>query len=161
MAKKKKFKLSGYCDFVAMLFGVAAFCMMFLTCVKYTDSARVKEFTGYQIVFGYSEKLIGSSSVQWLVFSFMNLLPYILVLVGIFATALCAFGKRSSGLLGIIAFAAFVVAAVFFFLAANFVTLHEDAIFISKENFSLAVGSILSGSFSIVAALCFVAKKFL
>ena len=160
MAKKKKFKLSGYCDFAAILFGVAAFCMMFLTCVKYTGVfTGTTEFTGYQIAFGYSAKS-GSVSVQMLAFSFMNLLPYILVLVGIFATALCAFGKRSSGLLGIIAFAAFVVAAVFFFLAANFVVLPESTLF-SKENFSLAVGSILSGSFSIVAALCFVAKKFL
>lgn len=159
MAKKKKLQLSGYCDFVAMLFGVAAFCMMFLTCVKYTGIISNYDFTGYQIAFGYAEKS-GSVSVQMLAFSFMNLLPYILVLVGIFATALCAFGKRSSGLLGIIAFAAFVVAAVFFFLAANFIVLPESAI-LTKENFSLAVGSILSGSFSIVAALCFVAKKFL
>lgn len=159
MAKKKKFKLSGYCDFAAILFGVAAFCMMFLTCVKFSGSVLSKEFTGYQVAFGYSEKS-GSVSVQILAFSFMNLLPYILVVAGVAATALCAFGRRSSGFLGAIAFAAFVVAAVFFFLAANFVVLPESSV-LSKENFALAIGSILSGSFSIVAALCFVAKRFL
>ena len=111
--------------------------------------------------------------MKFLNFSFMNLLPYILALAGAVVALLAALSKKSF-LLNIIAVACFVAAAVFFFTAASYVSvagsegsgtlnaLVKNIVDALKDgdNLKIAIGSILGGVFSIVAAACSALKIF-
>lgn len=152
MAKKVKAKKGQIIDLVVLLLGIAAICMMFLTGVKATGKLTkvVTEFKGTDVVFG-SEDTFPQTA-----FSFMAMLPYLLTLIGVVLVALKLFNVFD---LELIAFIAFVVAAVFFFIAPSFITfVNNDA----KElyTFSLGVGSILAGVFSALSGLAVLAKKF-
>jgi hypothetical protein len=90
----------------------------------------------------------------------MNLLTYILVLVGLVLTVLNIVSKKPNQLFTLIATAAFLVAGIFFFCTVGFTSVNADASKIwsalggnIKDSFSLAIGSILGGVFSILAAL--------
>ena len=155
-----------YLTLAAILFAVASVCMIFLNAVKHqvSESADPSFYKGTQIVFGYSKKS-GVISLQYLEFSFMAMLPYLLALVGAVLLVLNVVGKENK-LLTLIAFAAFVVAAVFFFLTPKFPVLGKEertgiVYLIDKKYFSLAIGSILAAIFSIVSALCLAVKTIL
>ena len=65
MAKKNlKYYIPGA---IALVFGIAAFCMMFLEAVKYTADLLITEtsysYTGMQIAFGYKETM-GSGALS-------------------------------------------------------------------------------------------------
>ena len=86
MAKKKSSKKSNMgliLSIVILVLGVAAFCMAFLTCVKYTAGDTAAEFTGFQTMFGHMEKgEITGIETHYLAFSFMALLTFAMPLVG-------------------------------------------------------------------------------
>lgn len=152
MAKKKSKKQSQFFDPIALIFAIAAICMIFVAGVNYTGKYFGSEssFAGTEIVFG-NDRGFG--------FSFMALLPYVLTLLGVVLLGLKAFGVAN---LEIFAFAAFVVAAVFFFLTASFVVISDeylDKLIRVAGDFKLGVGSILSGVFSALAAFALVCKK--
>lgn len=166
MAKKKSLRknkqLTQLITFVVALFGIAAVCMGFVESVSYTGTLLNFKVTGFQAAFGYSETASGfgmSATVEYLAFSFMNLLPFICALAGALLTLGALLGKGGF-LTNVIALALFVVAAVFFFLSPSMVVLVEDSL-LTAENFSLAVGAILSGTFSAVAACGTLAKWYL
>lgn len=150
MAKKKKSKNEPQLfNLTAIIFGIAAICMIFVTAVKYTGKflGSVNSLAGTAVVFGNDEALS---------FSFMALLPYILTLAGIALLVLKAFKIID---LELIAFAAFVAAAVFFFLTPSFVVTVSDEVFGAIGDFSLGIGSILAGVFSAFAAVTLACKK--
>ena len=117
--------------------------------------------------------LTGKVCEQLFEFSFMNLLPYLLALAGAVVALLAALSKKSF-LLNIIAVACFVAAAVFFFTAASYVSvagsegsgtlnvLVKNIVDALKDgdNLKIAIGSILGGAFSVVAAACSALKIF-
>lgn len=157
----------------AVLFAIVAVCMLFVNAVTVDLKLTDVNFTGAQLAFGYKET-IGSKDIEILSFSFMNLLPYLLALGGGVVAVLAALGKKSF-LLNVIATACFVAAAIFFFTATAYITVAKtagegvlnqtwksvvDAIK-DSENVKLAIGSILGGVFSIVAAACSALKIFL
>ena len=169
MAKKRKKSTLGLVFSAgAVLFAIAAVCMMFLNAVELVSGENVlKQYTGVQVAFGYSETYPLIGEVKFLNFSIMNLLPYILALAGAVVALLAALSKKSF-LLNIIAVACFVAAAVFFFTAASYVSVGSDNELVKNivdalkngDNLKIAIGSILGGVFSIVAAACSALKIF-
>ena len=87
MAKKNlKYYIPGA---IALVFGIAAFCMMFLEAVKYTADLLITEtsysYTGMQIAFGYKETMgSGALSVETTIlnFNFLALLAFLLPVIG-------------------------------------------------------------------------------
>lgn len=183
MAKKRKKSTLGLVFSAgAVLFAIAAVCMMFLNAVELVSGDSVlQQFSGLEIAFGTEHKfVIGEGTLlettlklQLFEFSFMNLLPYLLALAGAVVALLAALSKKSF-LLNIIAVACFVAAAVFFFTAASYVSvagsegsgtlnvLVKNIVDALKDgdNLKIAIGSILGGAFSIVAAACSALKIF-
>lgn len=168
MAKKKANKqINTIVAFVAALLGLAAICMMFLPAVgiKETDTT----YTGMQVAFGYTEvtkvPIIGTEIKATIFnFSFMNMLTYILALVGVVFSILAALGKGSK-FANFVAAAAFGVAGVFFFLTVQYSIPNEDLqklfTFIGsdiKNSLTLAYGAIVGGVLAFVAALANLVK---
>ena len=92
MAKKRKKSTLGLVFSAgAVLFAIAAVCMMFADAVKLVSGDSVlQQFSGLEIAFGTEHKfVIGEGTLlettlklQLFEFSFMNLLPYLLALAG-------------------------------------------------------------------------------
>lgn len=153
MAKKKvNYYIPGA---IALLLGIAAFCMMFLNAVTYTDKLGLTEFSikGSQLVFG--DKL-ENFDVETLKFNIMMLLAFGLPLIGGVLALLF-----KNGLLGkIITTACFVVGAVFLFSTTGFtaisLTQESKDVLLVIYNESLAVGPIIAAILSIIGAVvCF------
>lgn len=121
--KEKLVKARKYFDLIALILGVIAIIMMFIPAVVYKAGTEAeKVFTGLQVIFGYTEVtkgVLGSVETEWFLFSFMNLLTYILFLGGVVVLVLNMLGK--SGKFGsFIALGCFVVAVVFAFCTIGF-----------------------------------------
>ena len=99
MAKRKS-NLGKPLAFVAAVLGLVAVVMLFLPAIGIKDTDTT--YTGLQITFGCKESLLGFEYTVF-DFSFMNLLTYILAVVGIVFSVLSAVGKGSK-------FAAFIAA---------------------------------------------------
>ena len=97
MAKKRKKSTLGLVFSAgAVLFAIAAVCMMFLNAVELVSGENVlAQYTGVQVAFGYSETYPIIGEVKFLNFSIMNLLPYILALAGAVVAILAALSKKS------------------------------------------------------------------
>lgn len=170
MAKKKGIDLKLILSGLAVLLGLVAFFMLFAPAIKYTvkvgSLSNSTTYKGTQIVFGYTAKadtIVGSIEGEVFKFSFMNLLPYILVLAGIVFSVLSALGKLGS-LSKIIAAACFVVAGVLFFMAITFTAYasdNADVVKSFKENCSLQAGPIVAGILSILAGVSALAPMFI
>lgn len=139
------------------MFAIATICMVFVTSVKYTEpTLYLGEYTGVQTIFGYTAQTGGGFidiSKKVLDFSFMNLLPYLLTIGGALVALMNLFGKNK-WLWNVVSCVLFIVAAVFFFTANQYVCINENVATMSKEYFEIGVGSILAGSFSAVSAVC-------
>lgn len=160
MAKRKS-SLGKPLSFVAAVLGLAAVVMLFLPAIGIKDTDTT--YTGLQITFGYKESLLGFEYTVF-DFSFMNLLTYILAVVGIVFSVLSAMGKGSK-FAAFIAAAAFAVSGVFFFLSVSYTLPNEDASKIIsafggdiKDALTLAYGAIIGGVASLLAAVCNLGK---
>lgn len=160
MAKRKS-NLGKPLSFVAAVLGLAAVAMLFLPAIGIKDTDTT--YTGLQITFGYKESLLGFEYTVF-DFSFMNLLTYILAVVGIVFSVLSAMGKGSK-FAAFIAAAAFAVSGVFFFLSVSYTLPNEDASKIIsfvggdiKDALTLAYGAIIGGVASLLAAVCNLGK---
>ncbi len=160
MAKRKS-SVGKPLSFVAAVLGLAAVVMLFLPAIGIKDTDTT--YTGLQITFGYKESLLGFEYTVF-DFSFMNLLTYILAVVGIVFSVLSAMGKGSK-FAAFIAAAAFAVSGVFFFLSVSYTLPNEDASKIIsfvggdiKDALTLAYGAIIGGVASLLAAVCNLGK---
>lgn len=160
MAKRKS-NLGKPLSFVAAVLGLVAVVMLFLPAIGIKDTDTT--YTGLQITFGYKESLLGFEYTVF-DFSFMNLLTYILAVVGIVFSVLSAMGKGSK-FAAFIAAAAFAVSGVFFFLSVSYTLPNEDASKIIsfvggdiKDVLTLAYGAIIGGVASLLAAVCNLGK---
>lgn len=155
MAKKKskKSNVSKILLVVALLLGVASVCMLFVPSVKWGDTT----FTGLQTAFGYEKEIdaiVTTLKTRYFEFSFMNLLTFVLALVGTIISLLNCLSNKPSKVFGFVGAVAFIVSAVFFFLAPQFaipVVLGQNAK--GSVELTLAIGSILGGVFSGIAGL--------
>ena len=162
MAKKKTTKKSGNMGLVlkaiVLALGVAAFCMAFLTCVKFvtSDGELVKGFTGFQEMFGYTEEAgkIVTVKTEYLGFSFMAVLTFVLPLVG---AVLSLLKNKIVRLVGV---CLLVAGAILMFLLPQFAVLATadgnltlGALVLDVCETSLGIGAILGGLFSALGAL--------
>lgn len=169
MAKRKSKSLNNkFLYLVAAVLGVVAVCMIFVTAFVVSDTRTVLSmdatYTGLQTVFGYA-----SDDVEYLMFSFINLLPYLLVIAGVVIASLKFFGVLKNSLMDWISVVLFVVGGVLFFCTANFTILAETYVdLIDVANLvktyvttGLGVGPIVAGICSILSGATLVAKNIL
>ena len=145
---------------VALLLGIGAICMLFVPAIKLGDNTT---YTGLQAVFGYTEKtnaLITTIETEMLKFSFMNLLTYIFVIAGIVFSLMNVLRKKPSVCVTFVSAALFIVSAVFFFLAPQFIVLADatNALVTLGAELTLGVGSIIGGILAGLAGVCTVAS---
>lgn len=146
--------ISSVVDCAALLFGLIAFCMLFVDCVKlsnvYVGSSNYK---GSEIVFG--NNLLG--------FSFMNFLAFLFVFAASALVALNFFGVLDGFDFDfeIIAMVLFAVAAILFFLMPVFVNVKQiggSDMFTFKSK-QMAVGAVMAAVLSLLAAIVLGAKQ--
>lgn len=164
MSRRKS--LSKYACYAGIAYAVVAICMIFLAAVSYKVGNEVTTYSGLQVVFGYkaTETVLGSKvSVEILDFSFMNLLPYILLIVGLVLAVMNLLGKGNK-LMTIIACACFVIAGILLLLTVSLCVPHVNEVLgnnvpvLDKEKMSLGIGAILGGIFAILAGVAQVPK---
>lgn len=163
-SSKKSVNLGQIMSIVAIVLGVVALAMMFVTTVNVPETdlgvfgtVEYEGYTGLNIAFGYSE-----NDVEILTFSFMGLLPYLMVLAGVVLTALSSFGKKPSRLLDDIAGGLLVVAGVLFFMMPNFMVFADNIIAkgISGAEFKAVAGAIVAAITSLIAGVAMLGKTF-
>jgi len=157
MAKKKSKKTSKNSIIfkaVILALGVIAFCMAFVTSVKFTGKLVEESFTGFQVMFGYSEKTT-LATLEYLSFSFMGLLTFALPLIGAILSCL------NNKIARIVGACLMIVGAVLMFIVPSFVVfatasngnLTAAAATIKACESSLGIGAILGGVFSALGGL--------
>ena len=169
MSKKSKLKyyIPGA---IALIFGIAAFCMMFLPAITFTAGNTTTDgYTGAQLAFGYKETYAGQE-VTILNFNFVALLAFLLPLAG----GVIALITKNGFISKILSTACFVAGAVLLFCIVSYssmgnVKLEDDGILGSivngfldelytaiDETKGLGIGAIIGGVLSIEgAAVCF------
>ena len=156
MAKKNlKYYIPGA---IALVFGIAAFCMMFLEAVKYTADLLITEtsysYTGMQIAFGYKETMgSGALSVQTTIlnFNFLALLAFLLPVIG----GVLALVFKNGLITKIVTTACFVAGAVLIFSIVGYAGMGmSDAQTALVENLTptLCAGPIVGGILSALGA---------
>lgn len=157
MAKKKsKSNLGKILGVLAAVLGIVAICMIFVETVKVPDTkilGAVVEgagYTGLKVAFGFEESDVGVFA-----FSFMALLPYLLMIVGVVLSLLNATGKKGNKMLDFVSAILFVAAGVLCFLMPGFVVGADTVLGKIAEavEYELAVGAIVSAIASIVAGV--------
>lgn len=148
MAKKKN-QIPFYLSVASIALAAIAIVMIFLPAIVAEEMDTT--YTGLQVVFGYSDKIVGQEVDVWK-FSFMNFLTYAALIAGLVLSVLNL--KGGNKLFGLIATACFVVAAVFFFSTVGFTVPASDYIDSEdlKEFFTLGAGPIIGAICSILAA---------
>ncbi len=162
MAKKKvKTFIPGA---IALVLGIATFCMMFLQAISYGEiGGESIGYTGAQLAFGYKQDLIVTDVTVWS-FNIMILLAFALPLIGGILSLLTGNGL----IMKIVTTACFVVGAVFLFSLTGYLGIGEGeslGSIIGSNGAKLAVGPIVAGVLAILGAVvCFfkgtIAKKF-
>lgn len=160
MAKKGiKYYIPGA---IALVLGIAAFCMMFLTAVTYSADLLITDvsysYTGMQLAFGYSET-VGegslSASKTILNFNFMMFAAFVLPVIGGFLALIFKNGLITK----IVTTACFVVGAVFLFSTVGLATIGMEEFqqnIVAELTASLGIGPIIGAVLSILGAVvCF------
>lgn len=160
MARKKvKYFIPGA---LALIMGIAAFCMMFLEAVKYTADIGIASgsysYTGMQLAFGYT-KTSGSGalsvSTTILNFNILALLAFALPLAG----GIIALITKNGMLSKVLSTACFVAGAVLLFTVTGYAaTGMADAqkALVEHLTASIGTGAIVAAVLSIVGAIiCF------
>lgn len=166
MAKKKTKELNKIITLAAAALGLIAFIMFFLPAIAIKDSEST--YSGFQVIFGCKETMssvLGSATVVYFQFSFMNLLTLVFLLAGIACMVLSIMGKEFKNL-SLFAMIAFALAGLFFFLTVVFCVPGEEIESLVnglgsllgqkasvKDGLVLAAGSIIGGIVSILAAI--------
>lgn len=121
MAKKKNLNL------VSLLIAglsLIAFIMMFLTAIKVDAGiGEVTTYSGLNVIFGHSETM-GSLSQEVFKFSFMNLIPYLLI-IAVIVLSVLSFLKGNK-LFTLIAIALAIIAGVLLLFTVQFTVLPSE-----------------------------------
>lgn len=162
MAKKKSgLNLGKILGLVAAVLGLVAVCMIFVDTVKVPDTeilGKVIEgegYTGLKVAFGYK-----TDDVAVFSFSFMAVVPYLLMIAGVVLAVVNSMAKKSNKILDIVVCGLFVVAAVLCFVMPNFVVCADTLLgkIAAEIDYTLAIGAIVSAITSILAAAAVLVK---
>ena len=159
-SKKKSSKLGLILTIVVIALAVLAFCMAFLTTVKFNYEILWNEveatFTGFQAMFGYEvTESIGlvEYTASYLGFICLALLAFVLPLVGVVLTLL------KNKIARIVGLCLMVVGGVLIFFVPSFAALATvegkltaEALVLEGATRVLGVGAILGGIFSLLGA---------
>ena len=145
---KKKVQLKLIFDVLAVVLSVVAICMMFVKSV-YVQGVLKAEYTGLEATFGCVNS---DTDLSFLEFSFMNLLPYILLVGAVVLIVLSVCGMAKGKLTRYLSCGLLVASGVLFFCIGAFVV--PGDFYVVKVTTELAVGSIVAGSCALVAAVC-------
>lgn len=158
MAKKKNLKMF-IPGAIACVFGIAAFCMIFVDAVSYVGKVMGSEFsfTGLQLAFGAEIEPISGVTLDALDFNIMTTLAFLLPVIG----GILSLITKNGLIMKIITTACFVVGAVFLFSTTGFTAISlggndaKDAITLLFDE-KLAAGPIVAGVLAILGAVvCF------
>ena len=147
-------KYVSYLPLIATILGAIALISLFMPAVE----AGEESYKGINAVIGYSQSIMGFK-VKVLEFSVMNLVPYVLVLVGIAcASSMRKSTETKSAWVGAVCF---IVAGVMFFMAPNFLQLSEEleAMGVEGSDFDSAIGATLAAVVSILAGAAMIVAK--
>ncbi len=147
-------KFVTYLPLIATILGVLALVSLFMPMVE----LEVVEgsYKGWETVIGCSESFMGFK-VKMLEFSVMNLVPYVLVLVGLSCAAtLRKANNPTSAWIGAVCF---IAAGVLFFMAPNFLQFGEGLEGAEASDFELASGAMLAAIGSIIAGAALVVSN--
>ena len=148
---------------IALVLGIAAFCMMFLTAVTYSADLGIANtsysYTGMQLAFGSSETIGEGSALETtttiLTFNFMVFIAFLLPLIGGILAVLFQNGLLTK----IVTTACFVVGAVFLFSIVGFATIGMEEFqqaLVEELSASLGIGPIIGAVLAILGAVvCF------
>lgn len=150
MAKKRSKSTPKYLVYIPVILAVVVVAFMFLTAVKYTGKITEKvtaEYSGWQTIFGYSEKVAGES-VAVLKFSILGLLALLLPVAG----AILQLSK--SKLLKLIGAVCALGGTVMLFLLPNLIILADATkVALVSSVASLGLGGIFAGIISAIETL--------
>ena len=176
MAKKKKVKKTAkkWIDLIGIALGVLALAALFLPFVGITSGEEIVEYSGLQALFGYTfvkeTTVLGSTIVtetEIFKFTFMGILPYILIAGAVAMLILNVFGKGGK-IANLIALALFVAGAILVFNVLGFLIPGETILEVfgsttiiknwEVENLTMLWGAIASGVVAILGAVANVCK---
>lgn len=140
-------KVKKYLPWAAVVLAALAVVFFFACDVMKVDFMGVSEGVGNGFETTFGKKEAGETVFK---FNFMGLVTVLLAVAALVLSVLYAL--KGNDLMGLVAAACFVVAAIFFFSTKGFVLTANDG----KEYadmYKLAIGSILAGILSIVGAV--------
>lgn len=148
MAKKNK-KIPFYLSVATIALAAIAILTIVMPAIVWDKMEQA--YSGLEVTFGCKEEIVGKE-VEVFKFSFMNFLPYLLLIGGIVLTVMNL--KGGSGLFKIVSAACFVVAAVLFFMVVGNTVPNSDYVTGEelKEVFEMGAGAIIGAICSILAA---------
>ena len=160
MAKKKSAYGGKLFNICAVVLGIVAICMMFLTSVKVVSKlgslTDTTTFKGTEVTFGLE---------YFTKFSFLNLLPYILVLVGVVCSIVSIVAKKNTKTYDLVSAIAFVVAGALFFVTVGFTqwestykTALDFAVKAGTTTVSLGIGAIIAAVVSLASGVVVLIK---
>lgn len=139
---------------VAVLAAIVALVMVFLPALVVEDET----YNGIKAIFGYSKEtdlIVSTRKTEILCFSVMNLLTYVLVIVGGFCAFLSAKNPKKT-ISSFLAAICLLAAGILFFFTVDFTVLGENLAKLGTAKdygFELGVGAIIGGIVSIIGAL--------
>lgn len=138
---------------VSLLLGVLAIVMLCAAGIApKSDYKKVLDsYSMAKITFGYK-----THGIEVFKFSFPNLLTYILIVAGLVCAVLALLGKGGK-ITAYVAAGLFLVGGVLYLCAGKLLNSTSDA----TEFFTIGVGSLLGGIFSILAAVAVLVPTFL
>lgn len=164
-SSKKSFNLGKILYLVAAVLGIVALVMMFVETVKVPDTdlgilgtVEHEGYSGLKVAFGHKE-----DDVAILKFSFMGLLPYLLVVAGVVITIVNMLAKKSNKILDFVSAVALVVAGVLFFIMPSFMVFADNIVakVVAEADFKIVTGAIVSAISSIAAGAVVLVKAIL
>ena len=173
MKAKQSKQLGKLLAFASAIVGLVAVIMIFLPQIVSTNENVDGSFNGIAIAFGKQITRLGTENNYVLTkvdFSFMNLLCYLLVVVGLLLTVLQVCGICKSKLVTFIAAVAFIAGGILFFFALNFSAWSVTTVtsigktnpavtkFSEMSSVKLGAGAIVGGITAIVAGVANVGR---
>lgn len=152
MRKRRKSNLYLILTLLIVVLGIASFCMIFLNVLKTGDSDSYTYYKGLDCVFGKETTVLGQKIT--LKFSILGFLGFVLPLVS--SVLVLVLANQRNKLKFLISAILFLVSAILLFIMPEYTKIYYDTFIGSGSidgSFSLAIGSILAGSFSSLACL--------
>ena len=165
---KKKIKISPIFALLSIVCAVVSFGMMFVKSINVVGYSKTEyPYTGLQAVFGVAGE---KTDITQLEFSFMNLIPYILLAVAVILIVLSILKRSNNRILNFVICGLFIASGILFFCEGAFTVLGNffdngltgviGGVSGAKITVEITVGAIVAAICSIVGGLSMLASIF-